>query len=339
MMKTLFIGTYLSRSRGTINPSEKIATEFSKSGIKVTLSSRYENKIARLFEIVWQSVFKNYDIIFIDVFSGPSFIIAEIASAIARYRGRRIILTLHGGMLPDFYQNNRNRVSRVLLKSKQILTPSRYLMHFFQGRGIIINYLPNSINLANFPFVTERSSEARLLWVRAFSKIYHPALAVETLYEVRKQFPSATLTMVGPDKGELKAIVDLIASLDLGSYVYITGPVPNDNLYKYYHSHSLFLNTTEYESFGVAVMEAAACGIPVVSTPAGEIPLLWENGIEILITDSWQSGDMAKGVLTLLLDFQKAELMREMARKKTLNFDWKLIKHKWIELLEYNDVN
>jgi glycosyltransferase involved in cell wall biosynthesis len=64
-----------------------------------------------------------------------------------------------------------------------------------------------------------------------------------------------------------------------------TGPINNTELPAYYSSHSVFLNTTSYESFGMAVLEAAACGIPTVSTPVGEIPLLWKAGEEIMLTD------------------------------------------------------
>ena len=93
-----------------------------------------------------------------------------------------------------------------------------------------MNYLPNPINFKNFPFKRENVNPYTLLWVRAFTEIYNPDLAVKTLYEVRKKYPGTTLTMIGPDKGLLQQTKKLIQELDLTSCVEITGPVKNEEL-------------------------------------------------------------------------------------------------------------
>jgi SAM-dependent methyltransferase len=83
---------------------------------------------------------------------------------------------------------------------------------------------------------------------------------------LKKNFPQISLTMIGPDKGILNEILLMIKELGLESNIKIIGPISNQELFKYYQSHSVYLNTTSYESFGVALVEAAACGIPIVST-------------------------------------------------------------------------
>ena len=145
--------------------------------------------------------------------------------------------------------------------------------------------MPNSIDLEKFPFKRDTVKKHSLLWVRAFTNIYNPEIPVRILHELRKLFPDVYLTMVGPDKGTLREVEALINRLDLEDHINITGPIPNEELRKYYQSHSVYLNTTSFESFGVAVLEAASCGMPIVSNSVGEIPLIWEDGKNILLVE------------------------------------------------------
>ncbi|MBE0653253.1 MAG: glycosyltransferase family 4 protein [Bacteroidales bacterium] len=106
----------------------------------------------------------------------------------------------------------------------------------------------------------------------------------------------------------------------------------NDKLYSYYHSHDVFLNTTSYESFGVAVLEAASCGIPVVTTNVGEIPFLWRHGQEILMAENLIPSKFADEIFKIFSDPSLADILSKNARKKAEEFDWELIRDKWLRL-------
>ena len=331
--KILFVGNFLSKKRGTLNPSELIAARLKKEGFAIQMASRCENLYFRAIDIVIRSAFFNYQIIHIDVFSGRAFRFAEVSSLIARFRKKKIILTLHGGMLPLFFEENSLRVENLFRRTNRISTPSLYLKSYFEKINQNIIYLPNPIDLSRFPFSIELTKSPKLLWVRAFSKIYKPELAVKVLSVVRSFFPMATLTMVGPDKGGLGEIYSLIDELQLNAFVSIQGPIRNEDLYKYYHSHRVFLNTTSFESFGVAVMEAAACGIPIVSTCVGEIPFLWKDEEEILMVEKQDAMLFAEQVIRILTDDNLAEKLSRNARQKAEQYDWGCLLPKWIELL------
>lgn len=304
-----------------------------KESFSVRLTSRKQNQVLRLLEIIKVCLFGSYHKIQIDTYSGKAFIIAEVASFIARLRGIKPILTLHGGMLPEFYQKNDTLIKKVFNRASSIQTPSLYLKEFFQQNGIHIKYLPNPIYLENFQYNRDNVKPQSLLWVRAFTPIYNPDLAVKTLFEVQKQYPGTTLTMVGPDKGLLSKTKELINKLGLNTSINIVGPVNNDQLYKYYQAHEVFLNTTSYESFGVAVAEAAACGIPIVSTKVGEIPYLWQHGENMLQVDGFDAKKFADEVIKLFETKELALRISKNARIKAETFDWEKIKLKWQELL------
>ena len=98
-------------------------------------------------------------------------------------------------------------------------------------------------------------------------------MAVKVLQQLQKQYPSATLTMVGPDKdGSLQTTKDFAKSL--GITVNFSGQLTKEEWWELASKHDIFINTTHFDNTPVSVMEAMALGLPVVSTNVGGIPYL-----------------------------------------------------------------
>ena len=95
-------------------------------------------------------------------------------------------------------------------------------------------------------------------------------MAIKVLNKVKKEIPNAILTMVGPDQGMLFDINKLIMKYDLKNNVKIEGVVQNNDLFKYYSNSRVFINTNNFESFGLGNFEAASSGVPVVSNRVGK---------------------------------------------------------------------
>lgn len=334
MINILMIGTFLSQKSGSVSISEKLTNQLNNYGIKFRLVSSRRSKIPRLIEIIFYTLISKYNKIHIDTFSGQAFRIVEVSTFLARLRRNKPILTLHGGALPEFYLDHPKRVKKAFLKASCLQSPSLYLIDFFKNQGLQVHYMPNGLNLDVFRYSRDKTIECSLLWIRAFDDIYNPDLAIRTLFEVKHYFPSASLTMIGPDKGRLRSTICLINELGINDSVRIMGPVPNDQLIDYYHTHKVFLNTTSFESFGMAVVEAAACGIPVVSANVGEIPYLWKNEENMVIIESMKPEDFSAAVVKLLVDAELYNKISRNARLRAEQFDWRLIKDRWLELLK-----
>jgi L-malate glycosyltransferase len=330
--RVLFLGAYLSKTRGTIGPGEFIASQLTEEGWDCRNISRHSQPLMRAFDSIFHSLFGKYDLAILDVYGSRVIYLTFVLSVILRIRKIPFTCVLHGGSIPKRFPVVQHVMTPVLQHSTQIFTPSQFIQKFFTDKGRLVSYLPNPFPIKKFPFKEPDSLLKNLLWIRAFSSGYNPDLAVRILNEVRKTYPEATLTMIGPDNGELKPVKELIKELGLQDAISITGPVPNDELYRYFHSHSVYLNTTSYESFGMAVMEAAACGIPIVSTSVGEIPLLWEAEKEILLVDVPTEINMADQVKRILNDKKLSQELSVNARKKAENYSWEKVKGKWIEL-------
>jgi glycosyltransferase involved in cell wall biosynthesis len=336
MKKVLFIGNFLSKHRGTIGPMEGVMRRM-KNNIIISRASVYDHKVLKLVDMFVKSLCVNYDIIHIDTYSSSAISFAYFSAYIGKIRRKKVVLNLRGGGLFRLFQNNpqKNKLIRKLFSNaSEIVTPSLYLKENFEKHGFIISYLPNTVDLQKFPYSEILIDNHKLLWVRAFNATYQPWLAVKTLYEVRKKYADATLTMIGPDKGLLAQTVLLITELGLTDYIHITGKVPNDQLAEYYHTHQVFLNTTDTESFGVAVMEAASCGIPVVTTSVGELPYLWMNEENAMLINSFDEKDFAEAIFSLFEDKMLYNKIKINARKKAESFDWEVVKDKWKTLLK-----
>jgi glycosyltransferase involved in cell wall biosynthesis len=331
MSKLLFIGTFLSHKQGTKSISERLYENLSCE-FDIILVSKKENKILRILEIIHSILFFSYEKIHIDVFSGTSFNIVRISVFFAFFVQKPVILTLRGGNLPSFTNSNFELVKKIFRRVEVIQTPSLYLKTYFETKGFNLSYLPNFIDSSKFPFKPSQKGKS-LLWVRAFDKTYNPEIAVKVLIELIKTYPDITLTMVGPDKGELNRVVELIKSNNLGHHVKITGKVDNSKLYEYYHNHSIYLNTTSFESFGNSVLEAASCGIPIVSNSVGEIKFLWTNRFDMMLVNDNHIKDYVDNIKDLFENKKLYDFVVKNAKKKSLDFSWQKIKSKWINLL------
>ncbi len=243
-------------------------------------------------------------------------------------------MSLHGGMLPEFSQGKPTLVLGTLRRAHLIQTPSHYLKSFFEANyGMEIKYVPNPIDLERFEFRTTwqiNRMAPKLLWVRAFNDIYRPELAVKVLSKLRQKYAGATLTMIGPDKGTLDSTLDIALSLGITDAIYILGPVKNEELSSYYKSHDVLINTTRYESFGISLVEAALCGIAIVSTSVGEIPSLWKHGEEIALVEKPEEELFLKEILSLIENPKETKIRIQNARKRAEAFSWDNIAPTWI---------
>ncbi len=91
--------------------------------------------------------------------------------------------------------------------------------------------------------------------------------------------------------------------------------------------------TTIFDNTPVSVIEAMALGLPVVGTNVGGIPYLVEDGKSGLLVPKGDAKAMCQAIKKLLSDNVWASTRSENARKKAEQFDWEVIKLKWIELL------
>ena len=306
-----------------------------KEDFLVRKVSSQRNKVFRLLEMVWTVTFYKYNFLFIDTFSTSNFNYALITSQIARFRNKAYIPILRGGNLPYRLDHNPKFSAQIFKHAMANVAPSGYLKHEFEKRGYQTVYIPNILDLKDFSFKHRATIKPKLLWVRAFAQLYNPQMAIKVLKQLQKNYPKAELCMVGPKKDESwEATHELVKTLGLESSVTFTGVLPRDEWLKLSKDYDIFINTTTIDNTPVSVMEAMAVGLPVVSTNVGGVPYLVNDGEDGLLVNSNDVNAMSQAITDLLNHPHKVENLTSDARQKVESFDWSVVRHQWLKLLD-----
>jgi glycosyltransferase involved in cell wall biosynthesis len=334
----LLIGNHLSASGQNKSVGEELAMHLEHAGYHALLVSRQQNKPARLLDMLLTILRKRrvYDLAEVDVFSGPAFLWAFLSARLLKLINKPIILTLHGGALPDFGKKHSYWVEQLLSSADAVVSPSQYLHDELTTYKINIQVIANGLDIENYPFHSREKPLANLVWMRAFHQIYDPSLAPKLLGILKNQGFEPHLRMVGPDKadGSLEEVLHVAQELQIVDKIEIIRGIPKEQVPDFLARGDIFINTTKYESFGVTVLEAAACGLCIVTTNVGELSYLWEDGIDALLVPPNDPQAMADAVIRVLTEPGLAARLSENARKKAERFDWSVILPQWEALFQ-----
>ena len=111
------------------------------------------------------------------------------------------------------------------------------------------------------------------------------------------------------------------------------GSVSKTDIPRILQEGDIFLNTTNVDNAPVTVVEAMACGLCVVSTDAGGVPYLVEDGVDALLVGRNDPDAMATAVRRILGDPVVAASLSKNARIKAEAFDWNRVLPQWEALL------
>jgi glycosyltransferase involved in cell wall biosynthesis len=145
--------------------------------------------------------------------------------------------------------------------------------------------------------------------------------------------PGLTLALFGPLRGEGESIKKRVASHPLGSRVLITGRVPDEDLPALYTGCDLFVYPSRYEGFGLQVVEAMACGAPVVTSDGGSLPETGGGAAHVFPVGNATA--CASAIRDLLAD-GSAKALRRAGRQHALNFRWDCIVERYFKV--YRDL-
>lgn len=331
-----FVGPLVGRHAGNATmQAEKLADLFARSGHPVRSFSSQRNPYLRLLDTVLQLIRhgRRVDVTLLEIYGGRSFVIEDVASWLARRLGHRLIMTLHGGALPEFTARYPRWSRRVLRRADLVVAPSGYLARMARTQGLPVTIIPNVIDPSVYPFRLRSHAEPRLWWMRSFHEIYNPRMALRVLARLRDRGHDATLTMCGPDKGLEPSIRSEAQAMGLADHVRFAGFLDAEGKAREGGAADIFLNTSRIDNMPVALVEAAALGLPVVSTDVGGIPDIFTNGVDALLTPTNDEAAMAEAVERVLREPELAARLSRNGRALAMQSAWEQVRPRWEQVI------
>ena len=245
-----------------------------------------------------------------------------LAALAGRLIGVPTVLTLFGGELQSFpdigYGLQGRWHSRLLLAlgfrlARHLTAETQALVQQGQRRGLELTQTPLGVDLSQFapPDVAPSGPPWRLLHVARLSPVKDQGLLLHAFARVVERCPDVHLDIVGEDMRD-GAVQAAAARLDLARHVTFHGFQPTPVIAGFCRQAHLFVVSSRHEAACVAVLEAAACGVPTVGTEVGFVADLAPEA-------AWAvpAGDadaLAAGVLALLEDPARRERLGRAAQ-------------------------
>ena len=152
---------------------------------------------------------------------------------------------------------------------------------------------------------------------------------------LKKQIPNIKMIMIGTGPEE-KKLTSLIKKLSLENIVHHFKNIPENILFQYYRLGDVFVCPTLNEGLPIVVLEAMACGLPIVATNVAGNPQVVKEGINGCLVPVASAEGIANGVIRMWQNRNRGEMgirSREMVEK----YDWgniaKIAIKKYEELL------
>jgi glycosyltransferase involved in cell wall biosynthesis len=282
--------------------------------------------IASLFARV-----RHYDVLHIFSASYFSFLLAPTpAMLVGKLYGKKILLNYHSGEAEDHLQRWRRSAIPTIRLADVLIVPSPYLVRIFAKVGLPAKPIDNLIETDRFRFRERRPLRPVFLSNRNFEKHYGVDRILRAFAIIQKRIPEARLVIAG-DGPERPSLEHLAHALDLKN-VDFTGRVGNERIVELYDSTDIFLNASEIDNQPLSLLEAFACGLPVVTTDAGGIPDMVVPEKTALVVAKGDYEQLAANALRLIDDSVLAKSLIEEARLECRKYQWSAVRDQWLNL-------
>ena len=292
----------------------------------------------------------------LDVFHSPNYMIPFLAFP-RNKRGRvRCVTTIHDLiplMFPDFVPRSlkrrffplyRSLMRETAMRSDLILTDSssarKDVIQNLPAPPERVLAIPLGVSEKFRPFGVEPAGRSErpavsppgrtILWVGRADPYKNLAGLVEAFAVLRQKcdFP-VKLRLVGPEDRRYPEAGRLAASLGVEPGMVRLGYLPDEQLVREYQNADVFVQPSLYEGFGLPVLEAMACGTPVICTDSGSLPEV--AGDAALTVSPGDTAGLADAMRRVLTDARLARQMSERGLRHAQKFNWKTTARRTVE--------
>jgi len=271
-------------------------------GIKVFYFRNISNSLAwrRYFlplgmSFKLQKEIRNFDIIHVHGFR-------DLPSVFVHYHAKKhgvpYVLQAHGSVITFFQKGMPKKVFdriwgyRILKDASKVIALTKMEAEQYKSMGVSkdkIEIVPNGIDLSKFENLPKRGEFKRkwgiddgqktVLYLARIYKFKGLDILAEAFADLSKEIENVKLIIAGPDDGYLSPLKKLVTDLEIGDKVLFTGPLYGEEKLRAYVDADVYVLPSVYETFPVAVLEACACGTPVIVTDRCGIADIVDNKV------------------------------------------------------------
>jgi glycosyltransferase involved in cell wall biosynthesis len=278
---------------------------------------------------------RRYDIIHIFSASYWSFVLAPTPAILAaRLYGKRAVLNYRSGQAEDHLRRWRRTALPTIRLVDRVVVPSGYLVDVFAGFDLRAESIFNFVDTDRFRFRARVPLRPVFLSNRNHEPLYNVACTLRAFAIIQQKIPAAHLIVAGD--GNERAMLEALARSLALRHVDFVGRIAPERMPELYDAADVYLNSPNIDNMPGSVIEAFACGLPVVTTDAGGIPYIVSDGVTGLIVRRDDHEAMAARALSLLEDDAMAQQLITNARADCRKYEWQAVRDQW--LLFYNSV-
>ncbi|TMM45264.1 glycosyltransferase family 4 protein [Colwellia ponticola] len=345
--KIAIVGPLSPPAGGMANLTFKLSEAISQQDIEVDIiqtNSPYKFKIIeklkgiravfRLFPYIF-SLYrktKHADVVHIMANSGWSWYLFSVpAIFISKLNGKPIVVNYHGGNAENFFANSWKWVDKSLQQVHCLIVPSKFLNAVFgrYGRDSII--IPNVLDTTIF---TKNNREfdqnnLHLIVTRNLEQIYGIHIIIKSFKIIVDKYPNTQLSIAGSGP-DLEALKEQVEEYKLSNNITFTGRLEANEIALLYQSADIMLNASTIDNAPSSLLEALACGIPVVTSDVGGIPDMLSHEYDALLVKKDDVLDISKQVFRLIDDQGLRESLVDNGLDTVQKYEWLIV---WQQLL------
>lgn len=274
------------RSRLNVKKNESVDVDGIKTYYFRNLSSYLARElvlpIPYYLPLVLRREIKNFDVIHIHEHRT---ILAVVTHHYAKKYNIPYIIHAHGSMLPNFHRQRLKKIFdlffgyKILKDASKVIALTKLETKQYKKMGVDENKIvivPNGIDLSEYKNLPKKGefrskykikiNEKTILYLGRIHKIKGIDLLVKAFSDLINEFDDVRLVIAGPDDGYLSTLKVQIEDLGIQDKILFTGPLYGMDKLKAYVDSDVYVLPSIYEIFGITVLEACACGMPVIVT-------------------------------------------------------------------------
>lgn len=145
--------------------------------------------------------------------------------------------------------------------------------------------------------------------------------AIQAMPILLKRHPNIILRVVGDGK-ERESLIKLVDELNISESVEFLGHIPHNQVISQYHSATLFLLTSNDEGFPNTFLEAIACGLPVVTTPVGDLKEIVTDAHNGIVVNFQSPDEIADAISLICSNYDTYNNLSNLSLELSREYSW-----------------